>query len=264
MSGAEAFSHDGGDVAVLLCHGFTGCPQSLRGWAEHLAGEGFTVRVPRLPGHGTTWQDLNVTRWPDWYAAVERELLALASSHRAVVVGGLSMGGALALRLAQHRPNEVAGLALVNPAVRLTDRRLRALPLIRRLTPSIAGIGNDIRRPGVTELAYDRTPLHALASTLELYADVERDLPQVTQPMVVFRSAVDHVVPTSSPELVLARVSSCDLSDVVLHNSFHVATLDGDASVIFTGTAAFARRIAGSSTVRVDVEPVAPAVGTAS
>ena len=259
MPGAEAYSHDGGDVAVLLCHGFTGCPQSLRPWAEHLASAGFTVRVPRLPGHGTTWQQLNVTRWPDWYAAVERELLALAASHRAVVVGGLSMGGALALRLAQHHPVDVAGLALVNPAVRLTDRRLAALPLVRRLTPSIAGFGSDIRTPGVTELAYDRTPLHALASTLQLYADVERDLPQVTQPMVVFRSSVDHVVPTSSPELVLARVSSCDLTDVELLKSFHVATLDEDAPLIFAGTVAFARRV----TAEPATAEVSPVVGTA-
>lgn len=255
MPGAEAYSHDGGDVAVLLCHGFTGCPQSLRPWAEHLAAEGFTVRVPRLPGHGTTWQQLNVTRWPDWYGAVERELLTLAASHQAVVVGGLSMGGALALRLAQQHPGAVAGLVLVNPAVRLTDRRLVALPLLRRLIPSIPGVGSDICTPGVTELAYDRTPLHALASTLQLYADVERDLPQVTQPMVVFRSAVDHVVPTSSPELVLARVSSCDLTDVPLLSSFHVATLDEDAPVIFAGSAAFARRVTAVPAAATDVAP---------
>ena len=120
LPGAEPFSCERGDVAVLLCHGFTGCPQSLRPWAEHLAAEGLTVRVPRLPGHGTSWQELNLTRWPDWYAAVERELLALAATHRAVVVGGLSMGGALALLLAQRHPGAVAGLALVNPAGTVT------------------------------------------------------------------------------------------------------------------------------------------------
>ena len=243
LPGAEPFSCEGGDVAVLLCHGFTGCPQSLRPWAEHLAAEGLTVRVPRLPGHGTSWQELNLTRWPDWYAAVERELLALAATHRAVVVGGRSMGGALALLLAQRHPGAVAGLALVNPAVRLTDRRFAALPLARRLTPSLAGIGSDIRRQDVTELAYDRTPLHALASTLRMYAEVERDLPQVTQPLLLMRSAVDHVVPTSSPRLVLAKVSSTDVTDVVLHDSYHVATLDNDAPVVFARTAAFARRV---------------------
>ena len=121
LPGAEPFQADGGDVAVLLVHGFTGTPQSLRDWAEHHAAAGLTVRLPRLPGHGTRWQELNRTRWPDWYAAVERELLALAASGHRVVVGGLSMGGALALRLAQEHPDHVAGLVLVNPAVLYED-----------------------------------------------------------------------------------------------------------------------------------------------
>lgn len=256
MPGAEPFSHEGDDVAVLLCHGFTGCPQSLRPWAEHLAAEGFTVRLPRLPGHGTSWRELNLTRWQDWYSTVERELLDLAATHRAVVVGGLSMGGALALRLAQEHPAQVTGLVLVNPAVKLSDRRLAAVPVLRRLVPSIAGISSDIRAPGVTELAYDRTPLHALASSLQLYAHVDRDLPQVTQPVLVLRSAVDHVVPTSSAERVLARVSSCDLTDVRLHSSFHVATLDEDAPLIFAQSAAFARRITSAAAAApIDLTP---------
>lgn len=244
MPGAEPFSHDGKDVAVLLCHGFTGTPQSLRGWAEHLAAEGFTVRLPRLPGHGTTWPELNRTRWPDWYAAVETELLALASNHETVVVGGLSMGGALALRLAQRHPDLVDGLMLVNPAVRLTDPRLRAVPLLRHFIPSTAGIASDIRMAGSTELAYDRTPLQALHSSIQMYAEIEGALPQVSTPILMMRSAVDHVVPTSSPTRVLDRVSSADVTDILLHDSFHVATLDEDADLIHARSAEFVHRIA--------------------
>ena len=58
LPGAEPFDHAGGPVGVLLCHGFTGTPQTLRGWADYLAGQGLTVSLPRLPGHGTTRQDL--------------------------------------------------------------------------------------------------------------------------------------------------------------------------------------------------------------
>src|ERR671924_252669 len=52
LPGAEPFDHAGGPVGVLLCHGFTGSPQTLRGWAEYLAAQGLTVSLPRLPGHG--------------------------------------------------------------------------------------------------------------------------------------------------------------------------------------------------------------------
>ncbi len=72
MPGAEAYSHQGGATGVLLCHGFTGSPQSLRPWAEYLAGAGLSVSLPRLPGHGTTWQEMARTRWEDWFAEVDR------------------------------------------------------------------------------------------------------------------------------------------------------------------------------------------------
>lgn len=243
LPGAEPFSHDGGDVAVLLCHGFTGTPQSLRPWAEHLAAEGLTVRLPRLPGHGTTWQEMNLTRWSDWYATVDREFRVLRRAHRAVVVGGLSMGGALALRLAQEHAGDVAGLALVNPAVKSEDRRLGALPLLHRVVPSLPGLAGDIKKPGATELAYDRNPLRALHSLVGTWRDIVRDLPEVTQPVLVFRSAADHVVPASSTALILSRISSTDVTEVVLQDSYHVATLDNDAEQIFAGTAEFVRRL---------------------
>ena len=70
LPGAEPFAADGGSIGVLLSHGFTGSPQSLRPWAEHLAAAGYTVRLPRLPGHGTSWQEMNTTRWTDWYAEI--------------------------------------------------------------------------------------------------------------------------------------------------------------------------------------------------
>ncbi|GAB2680311.1 alpha/beta hydrolase [Thalassiella azotivora] len=250
MRGAEPFSHDGGDVGVLLCHGFTGTPASMRPWGEHLAAVGFTVRAPRLPGHGTTWQEMNRTRWPDWYTTVDRSLRELRERCRAVVVGGLSMGGALALRLAEEHGPAVAGLVLVNPAVHLEDRRLVALPVLRHVVASLPGIASDIKKQGEVELAYDRTPLHALHSMLGLYREVVRDLPEVTAPLLLMRSTVDHVVPASSSALVLARVSSTDVEEVVLEESYHVATQDHDAQRIFERTVEFVERVTTTATSR--------------
>ena len=162
------------------------------------------------------------------------------------------MGGALALRLSVHHPSLVAGLMLVNPCVSVTDRKefplrgvqLLGLPVLRHLVGGLPPIANDIRKPGVTELAYDRNPLHAMHSGTQLYADVRRSLPQVTAPLLMMRSAVDHVVPTSSAKLVLARVSSTDVTDVVLHDSYHVATMDEDAPLVFARSVEFVQRVA--------------------
>lgn len=239
---AEPFHADGGRTGVLLLHGFTGSPASLRPWAQALNAEGFTVSVPRLPGHGTTWQEMNKTVWTDWYAEAARGLEALRSSCDEVFVAGLSMGGCLALRLAEDRGPEVAGLVLVNPAVLSSDRRLALLPVIKRVVPSLAGIGNDIKKPGVTEYGYDRTPLKALDSMRALWRVTRDDLAKVTAPLVVFRSVEDHVVEARSTHVITQRVSSRDVTERVLDNSYHVATLDNDAEAIYTESAEFIRK----------------------
>jgi carboxylesterase len=243
--GAEPFSHDGSDIGVLLSHGFTGTPQSMRPWAEHLAAQGFTVRLPRLPGHGTTWQEMNRTRFEDWFAVVEATFTELSQRCSKVIVGGLSMGGTLVTRLAEERGTEVTGLMLVNPAFRAEDPRLAALPVVKHLVPSLKAIGNDVRKEGVQELAYDRTPLKALHSLVQSWDGVVHDLPQVTQPLLLMRSVVDHVVPASSSALLLSRISSKDVTEVLLENSYHVATLDNDAELIFERSTEFVRRVSG-------------------
>ncbi|MCP2165325.1 alpha/beta hydrolase [Goodfellowiella coeruleoviolacea] len=244
LAGAEPFAHQGSDeVGVLLCHGFTGSPQSMRPWGEHLAAEGFTVSCPRLPGHGTTWQEMNRTRWPEWYGRVEEEFLGLTRRCASVFVFGLSMGGTLTLRLAQRHGAAVAGIALVNPSVTSLRREMVVLPVLSRLVPSVAPIGGAIAKPGVRELAYPRTPLRALASLRELWGLVRADLDRVTQPLALFHSVVDSVVEPVNSRIVLDGVRSTDVTEVVLPNSDHVATLDHDAPTIFAGSVEFVRRV---------------------
>ena len=245
LPGAEPFSHDGSDVGVLLVHGFTSTPQSLRTWAERLAEAGYTVRLPRLPGHGTTWQEMNRTEWQDWYAAAEVAFRDLHQRCAKVVVAGLSMGAVLATRLAQEHGPRVAGLVLVNPAYTLDDVRLKALPVLKHAVASFPGIASDVKKAGVTELAYTRTPLKALHSLTRLQGLVVRDLPEVTQPVLLIRSTVDHVLPGTNGPLLLSRVSSSDVTEVVLEDSYHVATLDNDAPRVMDESLAFIERVTG-------------------
>ena len=233
LPGAEPFAADGGSIGVLLSHGFTGSPQGLRPWAEHLAAAGYTVRLPRLPGHGTSWQEMNTTRWTDWYAEIERAYDVLAARCEHVFAGGLSMGGALVTRLAEEKGNAIGGLVLVNPAY-ATQRRFAGLA--KYLAPVIKSqpaIGNDIKMSGPVELAYDRTPIAAFASLQELWTVTLADLPKVTAPILMFRSREDHVVEPLSGLLLQAGATSTTVHEVMLADSYHVATLDNDAQLIF-------------------------------
>lgn len=233
---------DGRRVGVLLCHGFTGSPASLNPWGRWLAARGYAVSVPLLPGHGTSWQDMCGTRYPDYTAAVEVAYAELAARCDEVVVSGLSMGGTLALELAENH-EEVAGLVLVNAAVNSTNRQLLLLPVLKHLVRTVPGIGNDIKKPGVDEQGYDRTPLKPMDSMRRGWRRVLADLPRITCPVLLFRSAEDHVVDPSSARLILGGISSRDAREVVLPDSYHVATLDNDAMTIFEESDAFIRKV---------------------
>jgi carboxylesterase len=230
-------------VGVLLCHGFTGSPASMVPWGRHLADHGFGVSVPRLPGHGTSWQEMNRTRWQHWYAEVERAFEKLSADHDRVVLSGLSMGGGLMLKLAAEKGRDVAGVMLVNAAVASSNKQLLAVPLLKRVLPSMPGIGNDIKKPGQDERCYDRVPLRALGEMIAGWKAVRADLPRVTQPIIHFRSAEDHVVDPSSSRIIASKVSSREVQERVLENSYHVATLDNDAPVIFEESVEFIRRV---------------------
>lgn len=246
-------------TAVLLCHGFTGSPCSMRPLAEQLAAQGLRVELPRLPGHGTRWQELGLTEWTDWYRAVEQQWYRLDADSEQVFVAGLSMGGALALRLAEQHP--VAGVVLVNPALASDRPGMRALGLLKHLRPSIAAIGDDIARPGVSEHAYPRTPLAAAHSMTRLWQEVRRDLGRLEADVLLMTSRVDHVVDAASARELERALPPSRLRRVELPHSHHVATLDHDLPLVVSSTLDFLREHAGSP-LRADADTPLPGHGT--
>ena len=243
MPGAEPWSFDGGPVGVLVVHGFTGNPQSMRPLAEAFAAAGCTVSLPRLPGHGTRVEDMLPTRWEDWSAAAEQAYGDLAARCEAVCVAGLSMGGTLTLWLASRHP-EIRGIVLVNPladgqapGVTATVEQLRALG-----EPLVPGIGSDIALEGSVESAYPLTPVEPLLSLHAALADLRPALERITCPVLLLTSSTDHVVEPVSSDLVAAAVQG-PVERVALERSFHVATLDHDAALVERSAVDFVRRV---------------------
>ncbi|MHB8219533.1 MAG: alpha/beta hydrolase [Acidimicrobiales bacterium] len=245
MAGAEPFSAAGGSAGVLVLHGFTGNPQSMRGIAERLADAGLTVELPLLPGHGTAIEDLVPLRWPDWAGAAEAAYADLAARCSRVAVVGLSMGGTLSCALAE-RHDEIPGLVLVNPLVEPPDEQFRSAvrDLLASGTEIAPGIGSDIARPDARETTYDGAPLAAALSLFEGTTEVASGLAAIGCPVLLFSSRQDHVVAPSSGDLLAATVTG-PVERVWLERSYHVATLDYDQDEIEERTVAFVTAVTG-------------------
>jgi len=228
-------------VGVLLLHGFGGSPSGLRAWGEALAESGASVSIPRLPGHGTRWRDLGRTGWPQWYAAASDALTALGEGHSQVFVMGISLGATLALRLAEQRPSDVAGVVAVNPAVTRVAGTPRLPGLARLLRRSFAAVTGDARKQGVTEVGYDRIPLGAAGSLRSLGAAVLGDLGQVSAPVLLGTSADDHVVPPSDGDLVWSGLGSGQRERARFADSYHLVPVDNDAQRLFSHSISFIR-----------------------
>ena len=173
---SSPFTGTGPRTGVVVSHGFTGSPHSVRDWAMSLASAGYAVRLPLLPGHGTSWQELARTRWQDWHAALDAAYLELAEECDVVVVAGLSMGGTLALRIAATRP--VAGVVVVNPGLVIDDPRAPLAGILKFVVKSTPAIANDILKPDMDEGAYPRTPVAAAHELNKMFKDTVRRLPR--------------------------------------------------------------------------------------
>ena len=279
IPGAEPFSAPGGPHGALVVHGFTGNPSSMRPLAQALAGVGFAVELPLLPGHGTSVDDMMPTRFVDWSAALEACYLDLAGRTDSVVVAGLSMGATLAAWLATRHsrpgdgpgashtgdgpgashtgdtpgpshtgdtpgPGRIAGLIAVNglfdpPADAFADMLRTCLEQGQDRRP---GIGSDIAAPGVAELAYEAAPIEGLLSLQEAVGELHGRLGEVRCPVLILTSPQDHIVPPVSSDVLAERVSG-PVERVTLARSYHVATLDHDRDLVLERSVEFALRV---------------------
>ena len=239
MKGAEPWGHEGDTTGVLVVHGFTGTPQSVRYWAEGIAADGRSVILPRLPGHGTTPDDMQRTTAAEWVAEAEMSLRGLQERCDRIFVCGLSMGGTVTFDLAERLGDQINGIVTVNASMFSKDPRVKLAPLLGKLPLKLKGIASDIADPAQSELAYDVVPTKAAASMLSYQARVMARLADVKIPTLMFASRQDHVVHTSNSPYILEHISSTDKELIWLERSFHVATLDYDKDFIVERTNRF-------------------------
>jgi carboxylesterase len=246
MPGCEPYSAAGGPFGVLVVHGFTGNPFSMRPLATAIAAAGYSVELPRLPGHGTSVEDLMMTRWTDWSQTALGAFDELAGRCEKVAVVGLSMGGGLCALVAESRP-EVAGCVFINPWINpLNPELLDGLnQFIEAGVEKFDAVGSDIKKESTTEWAYDATPLAGIKSACDALVDVRANLGKITSPVLLLTSRIDHTVNWERGEDIVAMVGG-PVEQIWLEDSYHVATLDNDAPLVESSTVAFLHTVFGA------------------
>jgi carboxylesterase len=237
----------GGRVGILLIHGLGGTPVELRFVAQALARAGHTVYCCQLAGHCGTPEELRRSTWHEWYASVEEAHDRLKESCDVVLAGGLSMGGILALHLAQNRPEEVHGLVLFAPTLKLDGwsmpwhskilQYVRPLPI--RLEIDLAerepyGIKDErVRRIVVSSMqAGDSasagifsTPVRAFGHFNSLVAAVKPNLGMIKQPALIVHPREDDMASLKNAQYLQAHLGGL-VDTLVLDDSYHIVTLD--------------------------------------
>jgi carboxylesterase len=224
-----------GPRGALLIHGFAGTPPELRRLGELLAANGFRCHAPVLPGHGTTPQELEQTRWQDWAGCVAAAFDDLASECDHVVVAGQSMGGTLALDLAAHdlRVRAVASLAA---PIWLSGPLAPLLPLIKRVVRwHRAGDDVDLWHPdAVDELhSYGLRPTRSINELRRLCAVVRNELPEIRAPVLVVHGERDRSIdPRCAREIARRLIGAEAVKLELLPRSGHAISVDVDRDTV--------------------------------
>jgi carboxylesterase len=216
----------------------------VRGIAEAMAAAGYDVELPRLPGHGTTVDDMLTTDWSAWSGEVNRavERLSIRVSH--VVAVGQSMGGTLVLRAALDHP-AISALVCINPLTRVRDAETLAMldDLLEDGIGVAPGEGSDIADPDASDIAYAGTPISPLKSLLlDGAAPIADRYGEFTIPLRLFTSRHDHVVDPADSEYLAATYGG-PVEHTWLERSYHVATRDYDRDLIVAESLAFVAKV---------------------
>lgn len=232
FSGNEEFFFRGNKQGIVLVHGYTGAPGEMRLLGEYLHSRGLTVLGVRLPGHGTTPQDLNQTKWQDWYGAVSEGVHRLRACCDKVSIAGLSMGGLLTIKLPLNCL-WIKRRSWPLPFMSVTG----ALPICRCCCFFIRYLKKRQRQYQVDpsyNACYQVMPVKPLSSLFELVSLCKKQyLPAIKIPCLVMQSKVEHTVRPASAQYIYDNLGTTAKKLVWYHHSGHILTLDNERDDVF-------------------------------
>jgi len=229
-----------GEIGCLLLHGFPGSPSEMRELGQYLADRDVSVIAPLLPGMGKEPAALHGVRWEDWLRAAAKHLRRLQEHCAYTFVGGLSMGGALALYLAAEVPT--AGLVAICPAILLRNRFAALLPIAQHFLHWVElGEDKDLRDPTAPQrqFYYTRVPAAAAAQVYRLTKAAWKVAPSVRVPTLIVQSRHDGSLRSEGASALFARLGTEDKHTLWLERSGHNALIDVERETVFREAYAF-------------------------
>lgn len=239
----EDIFFENGPVGCQLIHGFTANQNEVLPLGRFLASKGVSILIPSLPGHGTAPEDMMQVKWQAWAGKVLDGHNRLRATCREVFVCGMSMGGVLALQLAQKQLLEgVVAMAAAFDFPKWQKATARALKRVWQYKNKDGG--PDIKDKSMAaELgSYDRYPIRAVNELFALVDNVRSGLAEVRNPLLLLYSKQDHTIPVADGYRILERVSSTSKELIELRESYHIITMDVEREFVWETVWAFIRQ----------------------
>lgn len=221
---------------VLLIHGYSGTPYEMTWLSKQLNDLGYTVYVPRLPGHGTCKKDFLSSNWKDWLRCVCDSYIDLSSKHETVYVGGHSMGALLATILARYF--DVKKLFLMAPAFKVVEKRTMPLcltPILKFFVKEIKkNDGSFFKDEEFNKSIEDYTSYHYVSKLADLYKIQKmaiKSLLSIRANTLIVLSKKDNVVPFEVKNLIDAKIKTkCNY--LFLDRSGHLVANDAEKEIV--------------------------------
>lgn len=228
--------------AVVLLHGLTDSPYSLRHIARRYRDEGFVAVAIRMPAHGTVPAALTDVEWEDWDAATRlavREAVRRAGPSKPLHIVGFSNGGALAMKYALDaldnkqlaRPDR---LILISPMIGITSfARFVGIAALPALLPAFAKAAWLGILPEFNPFKYNSFPVNGARQSYRLTAALQDRIARAARdglldhlpPVLTFQSVVDFTVSTRAIISGLYARLPANGSELVLFDINRGATL---------------------------------------
>ncbi len=199
------------DTAVLMVHGFPSTPNVYEYSANSFFEHGYDSYAFLLPGFGTSIDDFKKTYFTQWFNFICRKFEDLKSQYDNVVIVGISMGGALTLKLGEKYSNtEKAPLAIIPisaPVIfnsLIKDRKItkfnfyfaRIVSILKKnLKVSICNRDEDGEDGSLRWIGYSGTFLQQSLSLVYAEKTIRKELYKITCPMFLIQNVNDKTVP---------------------------------------------------------------------